>query len=268
MESRLVGLLVIMAVAAGPATLGALPAPVNADVTMTQVYMSCGWPPTDGPYGSSEGSISYRQHPPRCYYSGDGSTADLINLVGIQWQNWGEPVAKATAKRVDNHDQDRNGFQRHPVRIVLSDLRPAVGHKGISKLYYMRLKVFFGKGESYVWSLYRPGQGAVRLPAPKSPKPKVHRVCGPLLPDGMGAYSYIETWGVRCAPAMRVAFRARKRFCRRHSNCLVDPSVSIYQIHKGRTRYRGWSCKVKVGWELVHVHCRKRTMRLIYRSGA
>ena len=44
--------------------------------------------------------------------------------------------------------------------------------------------------------------------------------------------------------------------------------MSIRQIHKGKTRYRGWSCKVKVGWELSRVHCRKRKMRLIYRSAA
>ena len=36
---------------------------------------------------------------------------------------------------------DKNGFQRHPVRVIASDPRPAVGHKGGVRLYYTRLRV-------------------------------------------------------------------------------------------------------------------------------
>ena len=218
--------------------------------------MSCGWP--SGPNGQSGGTITYRQQPNRCHYSEDGSGNDLISLVDIGWEDWGQPVARATGKRVDTHDQDRNGFQRHPVQIAVKGLRPAVGNAGKRKLYYAKLVVTFEDGETHVWSLYRP--------TPKRSQPQQRRTCG-LLP-GDGAYSYIQTWGIRCAPAYRIAFRARRRFCKRNDDCEIDPAVSIRQIHKGKTRYRGWSCKVKVGWELSRVHCRKRKMRLIYRSAA
>lgn len=100
------------------------------------------------------------------------------------------------------------------------------------------------------------------------PRKTISRLCGPLLPEEIGAYSYIRTWGIRCAPAQRIAFRARKRFCKRHANCLVDPSVSIHQIHKGRISYRGWSCRVRVGYELSETRCRKRGMKFNQRSAA
>jgi hypothetical protein len=220
------------------------------------VFMSCGFAPISK--GSSD-SITYHQHPEHCYYSGDGSTANLINLVDIEWEDWGEPIAQASAKQVDNHDQDRNGFQRHPVHISVKELRPARGDAGGRRLYYTKLIVVFEDGDSYTWSLYRP--------AIKPRKPLTRRTCG-LVPDGVGAYSYIQTRGIRCAPAYRIAFRARKRFCKRHNDCEIDPFDSISQVYSGKTRYRGWTCKVKVGWELARVQCRKHKMRLIYRSAA
>ncbi|MEX2108250.1 MAG: hypothetical protein WD827_05120 [Solirubrobacterales bacterium] len=129
-----------------------------------QTYMSCGFPPTIG-YGiESEGKISYSRHPTRCHYSDDSSTARLVNLVGIQWKDWGEPRSKAKAKRVDNHDMDNNGFQRHAVRVVLSRLRPAVGHRGSNKLYYTRLRIIDAAGHSWTLRLFRPGQDPIRLP--------------------------------------------------------------------------------------------------------
>ncbi|HEU5252244.1 MAG TPA: hypothetical protein VFU16_02825 [Solirubrobacterales bacterium] len=229
----------------------------SAAVAKTPVaFMSCGFAPIDG---SSGGSITYRQHPARCHYSSDGSSNDLINLVGIEWEGWGEPLATATGWRVDNHDQDRNGFQRHPVQIAVRELRPAVGDTSRLKLYYARLEVTFEDGESHVWSLYRP--------APRRAKPQQRRTCGSP-PDGLGAYSYIQTWGIRCAPAYRIAYRARRRFCKRHDDCEIDPAVSIGQIYKGKTRYRGWACRVKVGYELTRVNCHKQKMRLVYRSAA
>jgi hypothetical protein len=129
-----------------------------------QTFMSCGFPPTLG-YGiESDGQISYRRHPARCYYSDDGSTARLVNLVGIQWDGWGEPRATARAKQVDNHDMDNNGFQRHLVRIVVSRLLPAVGHNGTNKVYYTRLRVIDSDGHSGTLRLFRPGQDPIRLP--------------------------------------------------------------------------------------------------------
>lgn len=127
------------------------------------VYMSCGTPPYvlyGDEYG---GSISYHQHPRRCHYSPNGAGGVII-LDGIHWKKWGKPKARAKAKRVDSHDQDRNGFQRHPVRIVLSALRPAVGHEGRRKLYYTRLRVIDPTGSSGVVSLFRPGQDPIVLP--------------------------------------------------------------------------------------------------------
>jgi hypothetical protein len=127
-------------------------------------YVSCGWPPTSS-YGiSSQGSIKYRIHPNRCFYSDDGSTAHLLNLVGIKWVNWGSNEAHAKAKLVDNHDQDENGFQRHRVRVIVSGLRPAVGHEGLRKLYYTRIRLVISGGQSFAETLYRPGQGVVRGP--------------------------------------------------------------------------------------------------------
>lgn len=125
------------------------------------------------------------------------------------------------------------------------------------------------RGDDWIFATSRPYADITEYRPPRKPRrAKVHRVCGPLLPDGIGAYSYTETWGIRCTPANRIAFRARQRFCKRHGDCLINPPVSIRQVFEGRTRYRGWQCKVKVGWELTRVHCHKRGMRLIHRSAA
>lgn len=94
----------------------------------------------------------------------------------------------------------------------------------------------------------------------------IRRTCGTL--PGDGAYSYITTAGIRCAPAKRIAFRARKRFCEPHNDCMIVPPTPISTIFKGRVRYRGWSCHVKDGWELLVVSCRKRDMRFTYRTAA
>lgn len=251
--------------AAGIALLGAVPTISAAEAQTPATFMSCGFPPTSGPYGKSKGEIDYRQQPDSCHYSGDGSGNDLIILVDIKWENWGQPEATARANSQDTHDQDRNGFQRHPVRVAVKGLQPAVGDSGEGRLYYTRLEVTFEDGKTYAWSLYRPGQGLVRLPGPKR-KPEERRTCGTL--PGDGYYSYIQTWGIRCSPAYRIAFRARKRFCKRHDGCLINPPVPISHAYEGTIRYRGWSCRVKDGWELIRVHCRKRNMRLIYRSAA
>ena len=127
-----------------------------------RAFISCGYPPTRSFGITSEGAISYREHPARCSYSDDGTTLHTISLEDLRWKDWGKPTARAFGRRVDNHDQDRNGFQRHNVRVVVSGLRPAVGHQGTRKLYYTRLEVLFGESRSYTWPLYRPGMGVMR----------------------------------------------------------------------------------------------------------
>lgn len=94
----------------------------------------------------------------------------------------------------------------------------------------------------------------------------IRRTCGTL--PGDGAYGYITTVGIRCAPAKRIAFRAHRRFCRRHNKCMIVPPTPISMIFKGRVRYHGWSCHVKDGWELLVIGCRKRDMRFTYRAAA
>lgn len=129
-----------------------------------RTYLSCGIPPVISFGEEFDGQISYRQHPRRCAWSEDGSTAALINLVDLRWKQWGSASTSAIAKRVDNHDQDNNGFQRHRVRIVLDSLKPAVGHEGTRKLYYTRLRIFDPAAGTGTERLFRPGEPAIVLP--------------------------------------------------------------------------------------------------------
>lgn len=128
--------------------------------------MSCGTPPVYDAYfeDTFPGHLAYKRHPRHCYYTENGTTAALVNLVDIHWRGWGQRRAFARAKRVDNHDMDRNGFQRHPVRIILSYRQGAVGHTGSRKLYYTRMRIF-DQGRTGVLHLFRPGQPPVQLSA-------------------------------------------------------------------------------------------------------
>jgi len=91
-------------------------------------------------------------------------------------------------------------------------------------------------------------------------------VCG-LLP-GEGAYSYIETKGIGCGAGKRVAQRAHKKFCAPRDGCLIQPPTPIAKVYRGQVRYRGWSCRIKDGWELLSVRCQKGEMWLVQKSGA
>lgn len=91
--------------------------------------------------------------------------------------------------------------------------------------------------------------------APSASAKQVSRTCG-LLP-GDGAYSYIKTRGVKCRHAGKIAFRVQKRFCARRNRCLLQGRVATTHIYQGKVRYRGWSCRVKLGWEFLSVRCRK-----------
>lgn len=153
------GVLTTLAVAAVLALLGNA---ANASAA-PRYFMSCGYPPTYS-YGEYyDGKVSYHSHPRTCYWSEDGSTAALVYLVKIRWRGWGTSHAHARALRVDNHDMDNNGFQRHRIRITLFAPRPAVGHSGKRRLYYTRMRVS-QNGFSGVEELFRPGQPAVVLP--------------------------------------------------------------------------------------------------------
>lgn len=92
------------------------------------------------------------------------------------------------------------------------------------------------------------------LAAEAGAKP-IKRTCG-LLP-GEGAYNYIKTQGVECRAGGKIAFRARMKFCNRHNDCLSQGATATTRVYKGRVRYRGWSCRVKVGWEDLYTRCSK-----------
>ncbi len=98
------------------------------------------------------------------------------------------------------------------------------------------------------------------------PAPIQKRTCG-LLP-GEGAYSYIETRGIGCQAGKRIAHRARKKFCAPRNDCLIQPPTPIAKVYRGNVRYRGWKCRVKDGWELLVVRCRKGEMSFVQKSGA
>lgn len=91
--------------------------------------------------------------------------------------------------------------------------------------------------------------------------------CG-LLP-GDGAYSYTQTRGVSCRRGAKIAFRAHRKFCNQHGDCLIDPTtMPITTLYKGRVRYGSWNCRVKDGWELLSVFCHDGPKRVLHRSGA
>lgn len=169
-------------------------------------FMSCGSPPTDGS-GVAAG-FDYRQHPSRCLYSEDGSAVKLIILVGIRWTGWGGPQARASAWRVDTHDQDNNGFQRHPVEIVVSGLRPVMSDQGRRKLYYTRLRVHISEDEVYVMRLHWP-----KPPPPLRKVPFYGREARVAVARFLsrrygGSWDYRNGGRVTCN--RRIAFNARK----------------------------------------------------------
>lgn len=157
----------ILLLTAALALLGAWATIVPAAIGASTTYMSCGWPPTytEDPALANEGQIRYAVQPSHCYWSDNGATYRLVNLVGLKWRNWGGQRASARGKIVDNHDQDRNGFQRHAIRVEVLDPRPPIGYPEGSKLYYTKLRVVpYTRGSRpFVENLYRPGQGPVRL---------------------------------------------------------------------------------------------------------
>lgn len=107
---------------------------------------------------------------------------------------------------------------------------------------------------------------AMAMLAPVAGANQVTRTCG-LLP-GDGAYSYVKSRGVKCRTAGKIAFRARRRFCARRHDCLLQGSVATTHVYRGRIGYRGWSCRIKVGWELLSVRCAKGNRWLLRKAAS
>lgn len=231
----------------GIAPSEASPMPAISEA-VPRAFMSCGYPPTRSFGISFEGAISYREHPTRCSYSDDGTTLHTVSLVDLQWRDWGKPTARAFGERVDNHDQDRNGFQRHKVRVIVSGLRPAVGHKGARKLYYTRLEVLFGEGRSYTWPLYRPGMGVIQPRSGLRPRAAASQIneCGDL--PSRFAYN-ITTRKAACWKAREVIRRWGKTVAQEGG----DGSVGAYYC-----RYKN------IGYESGDIRCTASRGRVVH----
>jgi hypothetical protein len=106
---------------------------------------------------------------------------------------------------------------------------------------------------------------SVLWPAQGAAEP-VRRTCG-ILP-GDGAYSYTKTQGIRCKPAIKISRRVVRRFCGRPGNCEFGPGTAIAGTYRGRVRYRGWNCRVKIAWELSVVDCRRDRQHIFHKSAA
>lgn len=138
--------------------------PRTREANPTKTYMSCGSVPTaGGSFGFSDpGDITYHQKPSDCLYSSDGSTAHTYNLESLTWKHWGQSKAVGSGLIVDNHDQDMNGFQRHPVHIVLFARRPvfnAPTKKHYRVLFYAKMRLSnLEFGTTDIIDLFRPGQ--------------------------------------------------------------------------------------------------------------
>lgn len=108
--------------------LGALAPVASVGRSKGPAVMSCGEP----------GSIEYLSHPRSCSYTFDGSEAHRVSLYDLKWKSWGARRARASGMSKDIHDQDRDGFQSHHVRVVVYGLRKGYG---TNRAYYLKMKV-------------------------------------------------------------------------------------------------------------------------------
>jgi hypothetical protein len=104
------------------------------------------------------------------------------------------------------------------------------------------------------------------LSIPAAGAAPVFRTCG-LLP-GEGYYSYTKSSGITCRAANRIAYRVVRKFCRHHSDCRYGMHTSPLLVRRGRTSYRGWNCRVRQGYELSDVRCRRGRQWFHYESAA
>lgn len=104
--------------------------------------------------------------------------------------------------------------------------------------------------------------GMILVPS-ASGSPNYDRTCGVL--PGNGYVNYVRVANLSCRQGIKVAHRARRKFCARHNGC---PFNSDLQSYRGAVSRNGWKCKVTLGYEYERVKCRKGSRRLIHIAGA
>lgn len=104
--------------------------------------------------------------------------------------------------------------------------------------------------------------GMFLAPAASS-APNYDRTCGVL--PGNGYVDYVRVKNMGCRQGIKVAHRARRKFCAHHNGC---PFNSDLQSYRGTVTRNGWKCKVTLGYEYERVKCRKGNRRLIHIAGA
>lgn len=89
------------------------------------------------------------------------------------------------------------------------------------------------------------------------------RVCG--IKPGQGYYNLIKTRNVSCRTAKKVSKRAGRNFCgKQFRKCNVQPG----EFRKGRTKAKGWRCRMKLGWEFYRATCERRNQRFRHETAA
>lgn len=96
-----------------------------------------------------------------------------------------------------------------------------------------------------------------------SAKPTYDRACG--TPGGQGYVNIVRVANMTCRHGVRVAFKARKKFCDSHNGCPFEPVENFY---RGTVYRNGWRCKVALGYEYFRVKGRRGNQRFVYLTGA
>lgn len=138
------------------AAIFAIPSP-SKGAGAVNAYMPCGTAPHytfESEY--EEGDLKWRTKPRNCTYSSNGTEAGTIRLTDLSWRTWGGARAIARGAAVDNHDQDGNGVQRRPVKVILRDLKPAFQRRNTnpSRYYTEMVLIRLESGDRFVIPLY------------------------------------------------------------------------------------------------------------------
>jgi hypothetical protein len=135
-------------------TVGVLACALPSGTAEARAFMSCGSPGLilDGTQVTPS-NLKWLSRPRSCTYSEDGTVASQLVLRGLKWRHWGKRRATASGYRVDNHDQDGDGAQRHRGRVVLSRRGPAIGDQGPDRrrYQYYGLLTWTDKDPSQPW---------------------------------------------------------------------------------------------------------------------
>lgn len=148
----------LAAVAVVLAAIFAMPSP-SKGAGAVNAYMPCGTAPHYNTFESleyEEGDLKWRKKPRNCTYSADGTVAGTIRLADLSWRTWGGTRAIAKGAAVDNHDQDRNGFQHRPVKVLLRGLKPAFQRRSRNpnRYYTEMVLIRLETGDRFVIPLY------------------------------------------------------------------------------------------------------------------